>query len=301
MAYLHEEKEQFIGAINVAAKHFSVLPAIIEKDYYVTMILRSLSSKMPFIVFKGGTSLSKCYKAIKRFSEDIDITIDTKISQGQMGKLKDAIVATSEELGITIPNLSETRSRRSYNKYELEYNSVVGDFNDVVLSKVIMETSFSETSFPTVLLPVHSYVGDMMEFEAPDMLVEYFLEPFEMKVQGINRTLVDKVFAICDYHLKGDVKRHSRHVYDIYKLLSLVPLDDDFKALVNEVRSLRAENVKLCPSAQLNVPELLNRLITECVYKNDYEDITTKILEERISYETAIQALNKIIESGTFS
>ena len=256
---------------------------------------------MPFIVFKGGTSLSKCYKAIKRFSEDIDITIDTKISQGQMGKLKDAIVATSEELGITIPNLSETRSRRSYNKYELEYNSVVGDFNDVVLSKVIMETSFSETSFPTVLLPVHSYVGDMMEFEAPDMLVEYFLEPFEMKVQGINRTLVDKVFAICDYHLKGDVKRHSRHVYDIYKLLSLVPLDDDFKALVNEVRPLRAENVKLCPSAQLNVPELLNRLITEDVYKNDYEDITTKILEERISYETAIQALNKIIESGTFS
>ena len=47
MAYLHEEKEQFIGAINVAAKHFSVLPAIIEKDYYVTMILLAFQAKCP--------------------------------------------------------------------------------------------------------------------------------------------------------------------------------------------------------------------------------------------------------------
>lgn len=39
------------------------------------------------IVFKGGTSLSKCHKAINRFSEDIDITIDTAISQGQKKKL----------------------------------------------------------------------------------------------------------------------------------------------------------------------------------------------------------------------
>ena len=49
---------------------------VIEKDYYVTMLLKLLSDKIPYIVFKGGTSLSKCYKVIKRFSEDIDITID---------------------------------------------------------------------------------------------------------------------------------------------------------------------------------------------------------------------------------
>ena len=133
----------------------------------MTMILRCVSSKMPFIVFKGGTSQSKCYNAIKRFSEDIDITIDTKISQGQMGKLKDAIVETSEELGLKIPNISETKSRRSYNKYEFEYNSVAGNINDTVPAKVIMETSFSEVSFPIFIRPVHSYIGDIMKFEAP--------------------------------------------------------------------------------------------------------------------------------------
>ena len=50
--------------------------AIIEKDYYVTLVLRELAKQVPNLLFKGGTSLSKCYKIIDRFSEDIDITLD---------------------------------------------------------------------------------------------------------------------------------------------------------------------------------------------------------------------------------
>lgn len=83
--YLHEEREQFLDAIGMAAGHTGMSEIIIEKDYYVTMILRLFSQKLPFVVFKGGTSLSKCHKVIRRFSEDIDITIDTSLSQGQNG------------------------------------------------------------------------------------------------------------------------------------------------------------------------------------------------------------------------
>ena len=79
MAYLHENREDFTNAVNLASEYFHILPIIVEKDYYVTMILRELSHRQDFIVFKGGTSLSKCYKAVKRFSEDIDITIDYKL------------------------------------------------------------------------------------------------------------------------------------------------------------------------------------------------------------------------------
>ena len=69
-----------------------------------------------------------------------------------------------------------------------------------------METSFAEVSFPTVILPVHSYIGDMMIDEAPNELDNFRLEPFEMKVQGLDRTLADKVFAICDYYMQDRVK-----------------------------------------------------------------------------------------------
>lgn len=74
MEYLHKHKEEFINAVNLTSEYFHILPVIVEKDYYVTMILRELSERQGFVVFKGGTSLSKCHKAIKRFSEDIDIT-----------------------------------------------------------------------------------------------------------------------------------------------------------------------------------------------------------------------------------
>lgn len=86
MVYLHENKEEFRNAVNLASEYFHILPVVAEKDYYVTMILRELSKRQNFVVFKGGTSLSKCYKVIKRFSEDIDITIDSKLSQGQRKK-----------------------------------------------------------------------------------------------------------------------------------------------------------------------------------------------------------------------
>lgn len=50
MAYLHENKEEFINAVNLASEYFHVLPVIVEKDYYVTMILRELSERQGFVV-----------------------------------------------------------------------------------------------------------------------------------------------------------------------------------------------------------------------------------------------------------
>lgn len=301
MAYLHKDKEEFINAVNLASEYFHILPVIVEKDYYVTMILRELSERQGFVVFKGGTSLSKCHKAIKRFSEDIDITIDSRLSQGQMKKLKEVIKDIAAELGLAIPNIEETRSRRSYNRYILEYQSALSEPDDAVQSAVLMETSFAEVSFPTVILQVHSYIGDMMTKEAPDELENFHLEPFEMKVQGLDRTLVDKVFAICDYYMQDRVKKHSRHIYDIYKLLQIVPLTEEFRALIQEVRSVRAMT-NICPSAQpeVNVPDMLNFLIENEIYKDDYEKITARILEEDVNYETAIEAVKKIAASGMF-
>lgn len=125
--------------------------------------------------------------------------------------------------------------------------------------------------------------------------------PFEMKVQGIDRTLADKVFAVCDYYLQGKVAKHSRHLYDIYKLLPLVPQDENFKELVKEVRAVREQSV-ICPSAlpEANVPELLEKIIKEKAYKQDYDSLTTQLLEENVPYDTVIATLKKVAESSIF-
>lgn len=301
MDYLHNNREQFAEAINLAVFQTGLAPEIIEKDYYITLILRKLSEMFDFVVFKGGTSLSKCHKVIDRFSEDIDITIDNSLSQGQKKKLKYCIVEITEEFGMKISNIDDIRSRRDYNCYKIEYNSVLKSTSGAVNPMVIMETSFTEVSFPTVTLALGSYIGELLQEEAPEMLTEYSLNPFEMKVQGLDRTLIDKVFAVCDYYLSGRVKKHSRHIYDIYKLLPLVSQDDDFKKLIQEVREVRSK-ASICLSAQpdVNVTELLYKIIRDEVYKEDYNTLTVRLLKEKVDYNEAIQVLRKIADSGFF-
>lgn len=301
MAWIHDNKEEFLNAINVASERYGVNPSTIEKDYYVTIILRELSKRLGFIVFKGGTSLSKCHKAIKRFSEDIDISIDSALSEGQKKMLKNTIKEIADELGLRIPNLNMTRSRRNYNQYVFGFDSVVPNADDILQASVLLETSFAEISFPIEFLRVHSYIGDLMGEEEPERLKEFNLETFEMKVQRIDRTLVDKVFAICDYYMQGKESKHSRHIYDIYKLLQLVPRNEELKSLVRVVRTERAKS-DICSSAQpeVNIPQMLRHIVEENVYKDDYESITTRLLEESVPYEVAVKAISEIAESDLF-
>lgn len=303
MEYLHNNRDEFLTAINLTTAKYGILPAVAEKDYYVTLILRGLAERLPFIVFKGGTSLSKCHKVIKRFSEDIDLAIDVKLTQGQLKKVKAAIKATAEELTLHIPNLDTTRSRRSYNQYVIAYHSVLDEEDIAVAPKVLLETTTFEVSFPIVIMPVHNYIGDMMEEEAPEAIKRFQLDTFLMKVQDLDRTLIDKTFAICDYYMSDAETRHSRHLYDIYKLLPLVPQTEEFKELIKDVRNERAKDLKICHSAQpgVDITEILNEIIDKKVYKADYDSLTSRILEEPVPYETAMEGIKALAASKIFS
>ena len=107
---LHKDKESFDAVIKAASRYFNVSTAIIEKDYYVTLILLELVKLVPGLLFKGGTSLSKCYKIIDRFSEDIDISLDSEHqSQANRKNLKHIIVEICNNLKLitTLISFSE--------------------------------------------------------------------------------------------------------------------------------------------------------------------------------------------------
>ena len=76
---LHNDKEIFNELIETTAGVLGIPAVFIEKDYWVTYILNKLSKSTykETAIFKGGTSLSKAYKIIDRFSEDIDLAIIT--------------------------------------------------------------------------------------------------------------------------------------------------------------------------------------------------------------------------------
>lgn len=76
MTFLHSDPE-FSGLIRIVADERGLTPGIVEKDYWVTHALWALQQGGLKSCFKGGTSLSKAFGLIERFSEDIDLTITT--------------------------------------------------------------------------------------------------------------------------------------------------------------------------------------------------------------------------------
>lgn len=201
---LHHNKEAFEELIIGAANELAIPTNVIEKDYYVTITLKSLSEKLEDMVFKGGTSLTKCYQLLDRFSEDIDLSYTAESGapgDARKRKLKKAVVSTMEEFEFPITNLEETRSRRHYNCYRAAYPSVYEQSN-ILKSELIVETYVALLPFPTTRQMVDNYIYRFLnKINRLDLAETYDLMPFEITTQTIERTLVDKIFALCDYYM----------------------------------------------------------------------------------------------------
>lgn len=301
--YLHSDRELFHEVVISTSESLGIVVPIVEKDYYVTMLLKKLSELCPECVFKGGTSLSKCHHVIDRFSEDIDITFSDILTQGMRKKLKNNVISgISSELKMPISDWENARSRRDYNCYTFLYEPIDGFVSEGrLIQGVKMEVSLGSPSFPTVKLPVDSYIYRFLSADNMDIVDEYNLKPFIMNVQGIDRTFADKVFVVCDYYLQNKTKRYSRHIYDLHMLFGKLEINDGLKELIRQVRKIRPE-MNICPSAQSNIsiPDLLNEIIDKEFFKNDYSEITTYFQNNPISYEDAIVTLKNIAESELF-
>lgn len=297
---LHSNRELFEQTVLRTADATGIAASIIEKDYYVTEFLRKLTSYQPDIVFKGGTSLSKCYKLIQRFSEDIDLNVEDRPSEGQRKALKRNIVAVIDDLDLSLSNAEEIRSRRDYNRYIINYPALQGAA--YLKQQLIVETVVSMRAFPNHPMDASSLIYDFLKDTGRDDIIsEYHLQPFSVNVQAAERTLLDKLFALADYYLNGAITEHSRHIYDIYKLSMIVTIDDTLRNLAREVILERRPH-KTCLSAQegVDMNDLLRQIIDSDAYRSDYDQITSALLFEDVSYSTAITALQHIIDSHVF-
>lgn len=253
------------------------------------------------MIFKGGTSLSKCHKVIKRFSEDIDITLDENhLSQGNRKSVKTAIVNECEKLGFSISNLDDIKSGMDFNHYKIEYSGLF--MIDGLKPDIEIDTIFSIRSFPYEQKMATSIIYDYLHEMGLDEFIDtYELLPYPVNTQSIDRTFIDKVFALCDYYLEGKTKERSRHLYDIYKLYPLLSDDDMIRVLAKETRDARS-NSPFCESANStkDINVLLQEIIDKEYYRIDYKENTTILLYDDISYEEAITVLAKVISKKLF-
>ncbi len=285
MNWFKEDKNIWKEIIETVAAEEHRSTQMVEKDTVQSMFLLELSKSVLPFVFKGGTSLSKAYELIDRFSEDIDISMNRKPTESEKKKTKNTIIGIAEVLGLKLINPEDIQSRYNYNKYVFEYESL---FSDVPL-EMIVETSFYQAVYPVDNHEVYSFIGRFCEKRRITLPISFEASKVNMKVQSLERTFIDKVFAICDYRLQDMQDRDSRHLYDIAKLYSKIEINEKLDTLIDEVREDRMQS-KNNPSAQPehNIPKMLREIISSRFYEADYNNITKKLLYEDMSYENAI-------------
>ena len=299
---LHNKKDTFEQLVLRTSEYLGVKAEIVEKDYFVTLFLKRIAAVMPDIVFKGGTSLSKCYHIIKRFSEDIDLNIQSEIKppERKRRQLKANIIQIINDLEFELTNPDAVKSRRDYNRYIIDYPSSLSAA--YLKEQLIVETAIYQRAYPTKVMSADSLIYQYLhENGYGDFIKQYDLEPFTLNVQTAERTMIDKMYALADYYLLNTTTEHSRHIYDIYKLSEIVTVDKTLKELALSVAEERRPH-KMCLSVRngKNVNEILREVIDKKTYKEDYDTITVPLLFEAVSYNTAVSALENILQNGIF-
>ena len=295
MSWYKDKIEFWKEIIKDTAESTGRTELMVERDIIQSMFLYYLNKGNNDLVFKGGTCLSKVYDIIDRFSEDLDISLSKKPTEGEKKKIYELILRSGQDLGLVLANKDDIKSRYSYNKYRFEYDSLFTSN----IQNIIVETSFYQVVKDINIKRVNTLIEKNIQGNMPSEICESL--SFEMSVQTLERTLADKIFAICDYYLENMQERDSRHIYDICKIYNNIELDKNlFVSLFNEVRKDRTKH-KNNPSAdhKYSINNILKDIINTKFYEKDYNTITTQLLYEYVSYDEVIKnGLQKIIDSN---
>jgi len=244
MKWLQLSDEQRKSAINQTALVTGLKEKAIEKDWWVTVVLRALfkGKYKDHILFKGGTSLSKCFSLIERFSEDIDLVLkrdllgyDGTLSKGEIKKLRKAAAdfASNElysslhtelvNLGV-LPHaftidLKPEKEKQSPNDPQIIYVRYPSLYPPVeyIAEAVQIELSARSLIDPYTNSSINSILSGVID---STVLAETV---FDVPAVEPRRTFLEKIFLMHEEFQMAteeqDSFRKSRHFYDLEKMM----------------------------------------------------------------------------------
>lgn len=148
----HENKTQFVEAVGETARLSGFSGALIEKDYYCSLILKEIfQSQDCNLVFKGGTLLNKVHAGFYRLSEDLDFSIDAdpKSSRSKRRELahiaKECVEKSVKQLSLNIVQPVKGHNENKAYNATIEYDSVVSEYRPTIkIEFTIQENIFEE-------------------------------------------------------------------------------------------------------------------------------------------------------------
>jgi len=324
----HKDKRAYF---EVAAANLNIMPQLVEKDFWVCWILKilfSLPERGAHLTFKGGTSLSKCYNVIKRFSEDIDISIERpflsktraiepdkeKSNKENQKRLKELQLVCKTKIDKTIvPSLKQAIASVLSDKEEWNIeldpddpdeqtvlfifpHAMMSNAESYVRSSVKIEFGARADHWPVETTTIVPYVANISG--------NLSIDGSSVRVLAAERTFWEKATILhMIYHYPSEKNvppRMSRHYYDIYAMvdspiykralesISLLKHVAEHKTLFFKANWAHYEEAT--PGTLQLVPrdDQVNQL------KNDYRQMQQMFFEKPPSFERIIEKLRVI-------
>ncbi|WP_026725231.1 nucleotidyl transferase AbiEii/AbiGii toxin family protein [Flavobacterium sasangense] len=315
------EKEAVFNAI---ATQMGMKPFAVEKDWWVSRTLEIIFQMeiAQHLVFKGGTSLSKAWKLINRFSEDIDLAIDKEFFgfKGELGKnqrdklRKTAGIYTTETFFKELEAAFEKRGYKNLDfkiieakdsdqdprVLEIYYPNVIPADTAYILPRVQIEVSCRSLREPFTVRSFGALVDEVF-------VDREFSEPlFHVPAVNAERTFLEKMFLLQEeFHRPTDkmrVDRLSRHLYDLYHLSKNGIADKAIndKELYETIVAHRYKYSKVGDvDYNLHNPKTLNPIPIESKmdeWKTDYTKMKEDMIyeENKPSFEELINNLEEV-------
>lgn len=313
-----EDRQEIFNAV---FQQMNISPIAIEKDWWVVLTLRLIfeMDRTSALIFKGGTSLSKGWGIIERFSEDIDLALDRKflgftgeMSKNQVDKLRrvshqyireqffPALKAKFEEAGLENVSLhlpDSTSSDKDPQTIEISYPSLLPQASDYIWPRVLIEIGSRSLHEPFSHRPIRSIVGDNFEGQA------FADNATSIPCANVERTFLEKLFLLHEEfqkpHISIRTHRLSRHLYDIEKIMGSAYSEKALKSpdLYQEIVRHRSKLTRInWLDYSLHAPKHLRILPPSPILKAWGEDY--KIMQEQMIYGKSL-SFQDLIEQLT--
>lgn len=317
---LSQERRNIL--FDTTAREMKVSSTIIEKDFWVCFVLNYLLNESKYkdhFIFKGGTSLSKCYDVIKRFSEDADLILkwdmigfkDEEVFKNRSKNQDYKFEISMNEKGASfIQNeLKQDLIENFANK--IDYMEILSDEKDKMVLYVKYPASFKDTYIPSMVKleigPVAAKTPTEVKQIEPYCFRSFNVDdkqPFRVEIVSIARTFWEKLLILyTETNRPLDKKmpiRYSRHYYDIYmiyksnyfsSIMSNAELFEEVKAFKSKYYRTSWSKIEQCSLKNIVIVPTEERLKE---LEDDYNNMKEMIFENRPSFEEIVKGLHDL-------
>ena len=229
-ARLSDDLDSLNALVLRVAGHASLEPSYVEKDFWATEVLRIASRSRPIVgsdepvefIFKGGTSLSRVFGLIDRFSEDIDLLV--AFPQGPGASARHAVLKQVDaEIGARLATRGIVGPSTTGVKRDTTYVYPASFSGGALKEGVLLEMGSRGGTHPASPHPFRSMIAIYAEENlGEDATTWAEFAPFEVIALAPERTLLEKIAAVHAAAISDDtaaLARVGRHFYDIAQLL----------------------------------------------------------------------------------